>query len=204
MCYEGGSQRAPVNGSDHKTSYRAWWWAQVSIRNSSNDFKIRTLIRTEPCRQGAAVSFGSWLWLRERTISYRSGSRCRAPTAGRPRGYPESGWAESQSTTSACLARLAGNTWSGCSPKNKGNIVIVRKQECWTLHFWNTWLTNLSYTLKNLIIWCWNVTNYFCTPKLFNIVISFIENSHIIKKIIIPTVLPKHHISIFVLINYYY
>ncbi len=102
---------------------RSQTWLQV---------KGRTLIRRARCRPGAGVSFGSWPSLRERRISYRWGSMCRAPTAGQPRGYPRLDSEGFPCTTSACLAKPAGNTWWGCSPKNKRNIWRRWDHEdCW-------------------------------------------------------------------------
>lgn len=154
--YVGGAQtNAGIELWEELNNLWPTWWLQVNNRNG-NDLQERTLIRTERCRQGAGVSFGSWPSLRERRTSYRWGSRCQAPTAGQPRGYPMLDWEESPSKTSACLARLAGNTWSGCSPGNKS---IIRK--------------NIRLLSKHDIVFCFNpavsrLKEYTCTLSTRN------------------------------------
>ncbi len=127
-----------ANSLHGQNDERSQTWLRV------DNLKGRTLIRRARCRRGAGVSFGSWLSLRERRISYRWGSRCQAPTAGQPRGYPRLDSEGSPCTTSACLAKPAGNTWWGCSPKNKRNIWRRWDHEgCWEYTTFSTSLPSL-------------------------------------------------------------
>lgn len=105
-------------------------WTKCFLNNQSphdgeGSCKNLTWGHKAPCRPGADGSSCSWRWRRERRTSCRSGSRCRAPTADPPLGYPESGYRQSRSRTDAYPARLAGSTSSRCSPG--GRMVDRRK-----------------------------------------------------------------------------
>lgn len=96
-----------------------------------------TWVHKAPCRRDADGSSCSWQSRREQRTFCHSGSKCRAPTAGPPPGYPESGCTRSLSRRGACPATLAGSTWSGCSPGRQmrehvriGNSGHSEKKKC--------------------------------------------------------------------------
>jgi len=88
--------------------------------------KRLTWVHKALCRPGADGSSCSWRWRRERRTSCRLESRCQAPTANPPLGYPASGCRRSRSRTDACPAKPAESTSSRCSPGGQRGESIKR------------------------------------------------------------------------------